>query len=449
MRASIIIPALDEAKGISATLVPLQPLRALGHEVIVVDGGSDDATVALARPLADRVLAAARGRARQMNGGAAVATGDVLLFLHADSIASPEGIEAMLREMTRCDRRWGRFDIAIASRSHSLKLVAAMMNARSRLTGIATGDQGIFVERTLFAALGGYADQRLMEDVELSARLKRVAGRPLRITHRIVTSGRRWDRNGPWRTIVAMWQLRLRYWYGADPDRLAKSYAMIADTDHPLRAPTLLVFVKEPAPGDVKTRLARTLGGERAASVHRELAERTLAMAAAARAEGIVGRVEMWCAPDAQRPTFAEWRDRYDVELATQMGADLGARMCHALDAALNRGAPALLIGTDCPSLDAKCLAQAAATLADHDAVFVPAEDGGYVLVGLARPLDAFNGIAWSTAGVMAATRTRLIGERATWRELPALWDVDLPQDLARWEALQTQPGNAGALTGD
>jgi len=447
MRASIIIPALDEAKRISATLGPLQPLRALGHEVIVVDGGSQDATVALARPLADRVLAAARGRARQMNAGAAAATGDVLLFLHADSIPTPEGIEAMLLEMARGSRRWGRFDIEIAGRSPLLKLVAAMMNVRSRLTGIATGDQGIFVERALFAGVGGYTDQPLMEDVELSVRLKRAAGPPLRIAHRIVTSGRRWDRNGPRRTIIAMWQLRVRYWCGADPHRLAESYAMIADTDHPLRTPTLLVFVKEPVPGNVKTRLAHALGVERAASVHRQFAERTLALAAAARAEGIVGRVELWCAPDAQRPTFVEWRDRYDVELATQIGDDLGARMRHALDIALVRGAPALLIGTDCPSLDARCLAQAAAALADHDAVFVPAEDGGYVLVGLARPLEAFSGIAWGTADVMTATRARLVGERATWRELPALWDVDLPQDLARWEALQAQQGSASVLS--
>src|SRR5512132_771875 len=129
MRASIIIPALDEAKRIAATLAPLQSLRVLGHEIIVVDGGSGDATVALARPRVDRVLTATRGRARQMNAGAAVATGDVLLFLHADSIVSPEGIDAMLREMTRCDRGWGCFDIAIAGRSRSLKLVAAMMNA--------------------------------------------------------------------------------------------------------------------------------------------------------------------------------------------------------------------------------------------------------------------------------------------------------------------------------
>ena len=439
MRISIIIPALNEARRIAATLAPLQPLRADGHDIIVVDGGSRDATIDRARPLADNVLTAARGRARQMNAGAAIAAGDVLLFLHADSIVTPEGIDAMLRALARGDRRWGRFDVAIAGRSPALKLVAALMNARSRLTGIATGDQGVFVARELFAAVGGYPDLPLMEDIALSARLKRAAGRPARIAHRIITSGRRWERAGPLRTVFAMWRLRFRYWRGTDPHRLAEAYAMIADFDHPLGAPTLLVFAKEPVPGAVKTRLARALGDERAASVHRQLAERTLATATAARAAGIVGRVVLCCAPDAERPAFAEWRDRYDVSLATQTGDDLGARMRHALEAELAHGVPALLIGTDCPALDAGRIAQAAATLADHDAVLVPAEDGGYVLVGLARPLDAFSGIAWGTAGVMAATRANLVAARATWRELPALWDIDLPRDLARWEMLEAQ----------
>ncbi len=442
MRVSIVIPALDEARRIAATLVPLQPLRAQGHEVIVVDGGSRDATVDFARQRADRVLFAARGRARQMNAGAAVARGDVLLFLHADSIVSTEGVIAMLDALGR-RKRWGRFDVAISGRSRSLRIVAAMMNARSRLTGIATGDQGIFVTRELFVAIGGYPDQPLMEDVELSARLKHAAGPPLRIVHRISTSGRRWERGGLWRTIVSMWLLRLRYWCGADPHALAAPYPIIADVDHPFGAPTLLVFAKEPVPGDVKTRLASTLGAERAASVHRELCERTLATATAARATGIVGRVELWCAPDAQHPAFLEWRDRYEVELATQSGEDLGARMRHALDSSLGEGQSALLIGTDCPTLDANCLAEAAATLADHDAVLVPAEDGGYVLVGLARPIDVFSGVAWGTAGVMAATRRNLVSARAGWRELPALWDVDLPRDLARWEALEAQRGAA------
>jgi rSAM/selenodomain-associated transferase 2/rSAM/selenodomain-associated transferase 1 len=439
MRLSIVVPALDEMVRIAGMLAALQPLRAAGHEVIVVDGGSSDGTLSLARPLADRAFVAPRGRARQMNAGAAVATGDVLLFLHADSVPAPDGISALLRELPRHRRSWGRFDIAIAGHSPMLRLVASAMNARSRLTGIATGDQGIFVTRALFDAVGGYPDQPLMEDVELSARLKRAAGRPLCLPHRLVTSGRRWESLGTWRTIFAMWWVRLLYWCGADPVRLAGVYATTADFAHPQGPPTLLIFAKEPIPGRVKTRLADALGAERAAAVYLQLVVRTLDMAVAARAAGVVGRVELWCEPNADRPLFVEWRDRYRVMLAPQRGDDLGARMRFALETALARGTPALLIGTDCPVLEVETLGRASAELVGHDAVFVPAEDGGYVLVGLARPLDVFAGIAWSTASVMAVTRAQLIALGATWRELPPLWDLDLPQDLARWEALDTR----------
>lgn len=439
MRLSIIVPALDEAARIAATLVPLQPLRRAGHEVVVVDGGSRDATIERAKPFADRVLSAPRGRASQMNAGAAVARGDVLLFLHADSVVATEGVAALLAAVAG-GARWGRFTVAIAGRSPALGIVAALMNARSRLTGIATGDQGIFVARELFVAAGGYPEQPLMEDVELSKRLARMAGRPAALAHRISTSGRRWERGGTWRTIFGMWKLRLLYALGAAPATLAKAYPVIADFDHPYGVPTLLIFAKAPAPGDVKTRLVPAFGAERAAALQCALAERTLEVAVAARSAGIVDRVVLCCAPDHEQAMFAQWRDRYVVQLAPQRDGDLGERMRAALDTALVRGAPALLIGTDCPVLDVACLAHAAAALADHDAVFVPAEDGGYVLVGLARSIDAFGGVAWGTPEVMAATRAKLRAAGATWRELPTLWDVDRPQDVARWERLAAAP---------
>ena len=238
---SIIVPALREAAGIAATLAALQPLRARGAEVIVVDGGSDDGTAELARPLADRVLVAARGRARQMNAGAAVAGGCVLLFLHADT-RLPEGADALIgaalapagpeeapartgahRRARPRQPRWGRFDVRIEGRPRVLRVVAAMMNWRSRLTAIATGDQAIFVERALFEAVGGYPDQPLMEDIELSRRL-RAHGAPACLRARVVTSGRRWEQRGPWRTIFLMWRLRWRYWRGESAQALAEAY---------------------------------------------------------------------------------------------------------------------------------------------------------------------------------------------------------------------------------
>lgn len=223
MRLSIVIPALEEESALTAALDALAPLRATGHEVIVVDGGSRDRTLEIARAGADVAFTAPRGRAAQMNEGAARARGDVLLFLHADSRlpdrAAPE-IEAALAR----GAQWGRFDVTIEGRPRVLKLVAAAMNARSRATGIATGDQGIFVLRSLFVRVGGYAAIPLMEDVALSKSLKRAAGRPACLEARVVTSGRRWEANGPWRTIFTMWRLRLAYALGADPSALARQY---------------------------------------------------------------------------------------------------------------------------------------------------------------------------------------------------------------------------------
>jgi rSAM/selenodomain-associated transferase 2 len=223
VRLAIIIPALDEAAGIAATLASLQLLRAAGHEVIVVDGGSRDGTPAAAQPLADRVLAAARGRASQMNAGADAATGDVLLFLHADTRLPPGAGRAVLDGLAAGGASWGRFDVRIEGRSPLLGPVAWLMNRRSRLTGIATGDQAIFVTRAAFAAVGGFPALPLMEDVELSARLRRRSP-PLCLRDRVVTSGRRWESRGVVRTVVLMWWLRLRYFLGASPERLRRIY---------------------------------------------------------------------------------------------------------------------------------------------------------------------------------------------------------------------------------
>lgn len=221
-KLSIIVPVLNEAEGIAATLDALAPLRAAGHELIVVDGGSHDDTVLLSRERADQVLDGPRGRARQMNAGAAVAAGDVLLFLHADT-RLPPGADAHIAAALAEGAVWGRFDVHIEGRSPWLPLVATMMNLRSRLSGIATGDQAMFVRRDVFQQLGGFADQPLMEDIELSRRLRALRS-PACLSERVLTSGRRWDSRGAWPTIVLMWRLRWRYWRGAAPEDLAKAY---------------------------------------------------------------------------------------------------------------------------------------------------------------------------------------------------------------------------------
>lgn len=227
MRLSIIIPVLDEEAEIAHVLAALAPLRSRGVETIVVDGGSRDRTVALAAPLADRVITAPRGRAVQMNVGAVAATGDVLLFLHADTRLPAEADRLVLDGLARSGRQWGRFDVRISGRHPLLRVVAALMNIRSRLTGIATGDQAMFVRRDLFERVGGFPAIPLMEDVAFSRAAKRV-GEPLCLSPRAITSGRRWEQRGVMRTILLMWRLRLAYSLGAAPARLAHLYGYAA-----------------------------------------------------------------------------------------------------------------------------------------------------------------------------------------------------------------------------
>lgn len=220
---SIVIPVLNEAEGIAGALAALQSVRREGAELIVVDGGSSDDTARLAAAGADRVIAASRGRALQMNAGAAHARGEVLLFLHADT-RLPRNAVACLREaVSGGGDCWGRFDVSIAGKPPLLSVVAAAMNARSRLTGIATGDQAMFVSRSMFDAVGGFPPIALMEDVALSIRLKGIR-RPVCLRDRVRTSGRRWEKHGVLRTILLMWRLRLAYRLGADPDTLVLRY---------------------------------------------------------------------------------------------------------------------------------------------------------------------------------------------------------------------------------
>lgn len=220
---SIVIPVLDEATTIAARLKALAPLRAAGAEVVLVDGGSQDGTLALAARSVDAAISASRGRARQMNAGAAASRGAILLFLHADTTLPPDALSQVRAALSRKPRLWGRFDVRILGVHPLLPMVAALMNRRSRLTGVATGDQAIFVRRDAFQRVGGFPEIPLMEDIALSKALKRLSP-PLCLSAQVSTSGRRWDRNGFWRTVFLMWRLRLSYFLGADPADLARAY---------------------------------------------------------------------------------------------------------------------------------------------------------------------------------------------------------------------------------
>lgn len=222
MKLSFIIPVLNEEACISQCLEPLQQFRKAGHEVILVDGGCTDRTVELAQALVNNVIHSAPRRARQMNAGAGVATGDVLLFLHADTLL-PGDISGLLLQHIQGSSAWGRFDVRLSGQHLLLRIIEYFMNLRSRMTGITTGDQVLFITRPLFQECGGFPDIPIMEDIEFSSRLNRIC-RPLCLRARVITSSRRWERHGILRTMLKMWWLRLGYFFGADPEKLARRY---------------------------------------------------------------------------------------------------------------------------------------------------------------------------------------------------------------------------------
>lgn len=222
-RLSVIIPTLDEQARIGRLLRDLAPLRTAGHELILVDGGSRDGTLAVAAPLVDRAIQAPRGRASQMNAGAAQAIGDVLWFVHADTRVPPDAGEQVV-QACRAGHLWGRFDVRLSGRQRALRVIETLMNLRSRFSGIATGDQGIFVARGAFERVGGFPVIPLMEDIALSRALRRLARPHCLRRPRLVASSRRWEERGILRTVLLMWRLRLAYALGTPATELAERY---------------------------------------------------------------------------------------------------------------------------------------------------------------------------------------------------------------------------------
>ncbi len=216
MRLSIIIPTLNDAEALAA-------LPSFTAELIVADGGSRDAVESVAEAMGARLVRSAPGRGVQMNAGAAEASGDVLLFLHADTLM-PDNYPARIEQALAMGRQWGRFDLRLSGTKPMFRLIEQLINWRSRLTGIASGDQAIFVNSEAFSAVGGYEAIPLMEDLALCHALRKRFGRPACITTPVITSSRRWEQFGTWRTIFLMWRLRLSYYLGASPVALAERY---------------------------------------------------------------------------------------------------------------------------------------------------------------------------------------------------------------------------------
>jgi rSAM/selenodomain-associated transferase 2/rSAM/selenodomain-associated transferase 1 len=435
MRFAVVMPVLNEAAEVAAALDALAPLRDRGAVVLVVDGGSADGTAeAASRAGADAVWVAPRGRASQMNAGAChplARLADVLVFLHADTRLPPLA-DGLMQNALAQGADWGRFDVVIRGQHRLLPWVAALMNWRSRRTGIATGDQAMFVRRRVFQALGGFAAQPLMEDIEMSARLREMSP-PFCLSERVTTAGRRWDRHGFWHTVWLMWRLRAAYALGTPAQQLALRYGYA-----PRHAAAVAILAKAPVPGVAKTRLAKLLGDRGAARAQRGFIFQTLGTAHRAS----LGPMVLHCGLGAHHRLFGLLASRLGVHCVAQVDGDIGQRMAAAMNSHFEAhpSLPLIIVGTDCPALTAAHFQAAADALAGHDAVVVPAEDGGYVLIGLRRALpQVFERIDWSTPRTMTQTRERLTEARATWVELPALWDVDEPSDWLRWQAQAAQ----------
>ncbi|MFN3581648.1 MAG: TIGR04282 family arsenosugar biosynthesis glycosyltransferase, partial [Pseudomonas sp.] len=327
-----------------------------------------------------------------------------------------------------------------------------------------TGDQAIFVRRDLFQQLGGYADIPLMEDIELSRRLRRIS-RPACLRPTLSTSSRKWQKHGVVRTILLMWWIRLQYWAGVSPERLVHQYyhppgvsrsistqsasrtTPGRDGTRPLpgntqttppgvssststqsaQKPTrpLLIFAKAPSPGSVKTRLIPALGAQGACDLYQQLLLHTLEQT-----RDWPGPRYLYCAPDTQHPLFQHLATEHVLTLRQQHSGDLGHRMVTAL---AEHQDGALLIGSDCPALNTEALLEANQALDTYDNAIIPSEDGGYVMVGQRQPNPApFTDMNWSHAKVLADTQQRLqAAQQSLWLG-PVLWDLDEPQDLPR-----------------
>ncbi len=441
MKLSFILPVLNEQDLITASLDRLQSYRRRGHEVIVVDGGSEDGTVAEADPLADRVLHSLPGRSRQMNRGAAAASGDWLLFLHADTVL-PERVDDLVDTASAGGSHlWLWFDVRFSNPGWPYRVIAWFMNRRARLTRVCTGDQALVVARRVFQAEGGFPDIPLMEDVALSKRL-RLEGKPAVIGTPVIASSRRWERQGVFSAILMMWWLRLRYFLGADPAQLARRY--YPDLTERLLAPgqchypkgRLAVFAREPVLGEVKTRLAESLGDEPTLRLYEAMLGYMVAMAS----DQCIAPVSLWVTANPDHGYFQSLCPRDAIQL--QGEGDLGRRMDHTGSTLLAcEGVDGVVIvGSDCPAIDGLYLMEAFDALArGNDLVLGPAEDGGYILVGLSKPLlGLFEDIEWGSDQVLTQTLERANALGLRYVLLNTLWDVDRTEDVARLGQLST-----------
>lgn len=460
VRLDVVVPTLDEADHLPTLLADLRGLD-LSHRVWVVDGGSTDGTAGVARRLGATVLHAPRGRASQLDRGARAGEAPWLFFVHADSHLPPFSarvLEAWLEDAGPHDAAY--FEFALRGQEWFWRFIEVGQRLREEISGLVYGDQGLLVSRQVYRATGGFPRQRLMEDVAMMDRVRRHA-RVERLRAPLVTSPRRYEKEGRWRVwlgntaLISLYRLgvdaeRLARWYpdgedsskgakraassakgargshpsGSSPGDPAPGHPGVPETDR--RQRMLLVFAKAPRPGHVKTRLAVDVGHREAARIYRELGREVVDAVRPGPWRTVVAY-----APRGAGREVADWLGRRDVEYWVQEGDDLGERMERAFDRAFGSASRVCVVGTDAPSVDGSVVAEAFRALDDADVVVGPARDGGYYLLALARPLPRlFRDIPWSTEAVLATTLDRVRAAGLSHHLLTPLTDVDTLADL-------------------
>ena len=429
----IVIPALDEEEALPALLLDLARL-AIDHRVLVVDGGSWDGTVAAARGGGAEVMRSRPGRARQMNAGAAFLGTRWLLFLHADSRLDDSALRSIATHVQRDVPVAGYFGLAIAHEHVFYRMIEAGQRIRQRLAGLVYGDQGLLIRRDLFAGIGGYPDEPIMEDVVLNRRLLET-GQLVPLPGTLTTSSRRYEEEGRVRALFRNMRTITRFLSGTDPSLLARRYrprrahgigARRTAREAGPESATLLVFAKAPRPGTVKTRLARTIGNEQATALYRRMGRQIVANVRPAPA-----RMVVCYDPPGGEAEIRHWLGDALHLCWPQGSGDLGTRMSRMVERAFSDSDRVVVVGTDTPAVGADTVTRAFAALDTADIVIGPARDGGYYLIGLQGPHpDLFAGIRWSTGSVLAETRKRTdrLGLSVTWLEMEG--DIDTADDL-------------------
>ncbi len=427
MKYSVIIPALNEADGIADGIQSVRDLRP-ETEIIVADGYSADGTIYVAAGSGARTCLSEPGRGRQCNAGAAIARGDVLIFLHADTRLPRQAFSLLDAAFEDPETKFGVFRLSFDVRHWFLDVLPHLI--RPDLPFLRFGDQCFVVRRSFFESLGGFPENSLYEDAALArraARRTRIRVFPASVT----TSARRFVRNGPVRQFFHDGVSLLRYLTGADPEKLAGSYRGVRG-----RVSTALIaMARRPEPGRVKTRLARTMGPDTAARVYRICAEATFR--AMKGVPGAVDRYLFLAGDDHGGPARPRYRLSPHFYYAAQRGNDLGERLAHAFRTVFGHGAArAVALATDVPDLSSGIIEQAAALLAAHDVVLGPCPDGGYYLIGMNRLYEELlTGIEWGTDRVLDQTRAAAARRGLTVGLLPELMDLDTQAELTRWMA--------------